>query len=106
MFHMGKIQETKHLKFSGYLWENAANILPQICTTAYIFTRPLLSYSAEESASWEHCPRSPARRPPWRPIRKMGEPRAMEGRDGSVEGTGYSWKVLYCILHSFKNMSP
>jgi hypothetical protein len=29
--------------------------MPQICTAAYNFTRALLSYAAEESASWEHC---------------------------------------------------
>jgi hypothetical protein len=27
---------------------------PQICPAAYIFIRPVLSFAAEESASWEH----------------------------------------------------
>jgi hypothetical protein len=55
MFHMAKIQVTKHFKrFFGHFWENFAKILPQICTALYIFTRPLLSYAAEEVAGWEH----------------------------------------------------
>jgi hypothetical protein len=38
----------------GHFWENSAKILPHICTAAYIFTY-VLSYVAEESASWEHA---------------------------------------------------
>jgi hypothetical protein len=39
----------------GHFWEYSAKIMPQICTAAFNFTRALLSYAAEESASWEHC---------------------------------------------------
>jgi hypothetical protein len=35
-------------------WENPAKIRPKICPAAYIFIRPLLSFAAEESASWEY----------------------------------------------------
>ena len=34
--------------------EKFGQILPQICMATHIFTRPLLCYAAEESASWEH----------------------------------------------------
>jgi hypothetical protein len=53
MVHMGKIQDTKHSNIwllFGHVWKNR----PQICTAANIFTWPLLSYAAEESASWDH----------------------------------------------------
>jgi hypothetical protein len=53
---MGKIQE-KNMNIRplfGHFWETFAKILPQIYMAAYIFTRPLLSYAAEESASWYH----------------------------------------------------
>jgi hypothetical protein len=58
MFHIGKIQKTKHFNiwpFFGHFWENSAKTLPQICTAPNIFTRPLLSYATKELASWEHC---------------------------------------------------
>jgi hypothetical protein len=51
---MDKIKETKQLRtepFFGPFWE----IQPEICPAAYIFIRPLLSFAAAESASWEHC---------------------------------------------------
>ncbi len=57
MLHMGKIKDTKIFNIRplfGHFWENSAKILLQICAAAYIFTRPLLSYVAEELASWEH----------------------------------------------------
>jgi hypothetical protein len=56
MFLMGKKQEKKTFSkfspFSAISGKNSAKILPQICTAAYIFTQPLLSYASEESASW------------------------------------------------------
>jgi hypothetical protein len=64
MFHMRKMQE-KNINIRphfGHFWETFAKILPQIYMSAYIFTRPLLSYAAEESASWYH----------WRMVASLG----------------------------------
>jgi hypothetical protein len=43
-FHKGKCRIQNILNIwplFGHFWENSALILPQICTAAYIFTRPL-----------------------------------------------------------------
>jgi hypothetical protein len=56
MFHMGKIQRKQNVSniwpLFGHFWENSAT---DLYGPAYKFTRPLLSYAAEESASWEPC---------------------------------------------------
>ncbi len=55
--HMEKCRTQNTLRIRplfGPFWENPAKIRPQICPAAYIFIRPLLSFAAEESASWEH----------------------------------------------------
>jgi hypothetical protein len=58
MFHLGKIQETKHFSilapfrpFLGKLGKNSATYL---YSRLHFYSAPL-SYVAEESASWEHC---------------------------------------------------
>ncbi len=82
ILHMGKMQDTKHFKYSALFWQFLETIRPkfccrfvQICTTAYNFTQPLLSYAAE-SASWEHC------YPTW-PSRPAG---------------GKLWPSIFCMV--------
>ncbi len=100
---------TKHLKNSAsfrLFWENAAKILPQIFTAAYIFyfySAPFEIYGRRIGQLGTLGPSSSARRPPWRPIRKIWEPRAMEGGDGIG---GKPRKVLYCRLRSYNPMIP
>jgi hypothetical protein len=51
-----KLNILKIRPFFGPFWENPAKIRPQIFPATYILIRPLLSFAAEESASWEHWP--------------------------------------------------
>jgi hypothetical protein len=57
MFHMGKIQETKCFKYSApfrpFLGKFGQNYATDLYSRLH-FSRPLLSFAAEESASWEH----------------------------------------------------
>ncbi len=43
----------------GPFCTKSAKIRPQICPAALLFIRPLSSYAAEYSASWQHCPPPP-----------------------------------------------
>jgi hypothetical protein len=56
---MEKIKETKHLNNSAPFWplpeESGQNSAADLSGRLYIFIRPLLSFAAEESASWERC---------------------------------------------------
>jgi hypothetical protein len=44
----------------GPFWVNPAKIRLQIFPATYIFIRPLLSFAAEESASWKYSTDRPS----------------------------------------------
>jgi hypothetical protein len=44
----------------GPFWVNPAKIRPQIFPAAYIFIQPLVSFAAEESASWKYSTDRPS----------------------------------------------
>ncbi len=53
MFHIGKILKTKHLKFRSFLGKLCQNSATDLYGRLHFYSA-LLSYAAEESASWKH----------------------------------------------------
>jgi len=67
----GKNTGNKMFQIFGPFLAISGKIRPKFChryvhctLAAYIFTRPLLSFAAEESANWKHCPSSLPPYPP------------------------------------------
>jgi hypothetical protein len=57
LIHKGKVKGTTLFQNSApflLFWYNPSLIRPMICPAAHFFTRTLLSYAAEHSASWQH----------------------------------------------------
>jgi hypothetical protein len=90
MFYIGKIQETKHFKnlasFRLFMGKCGRNSATELYGRLHFYSAPFELRGRRIGQLGTLRPSSPARRPPWRQIKKMGEPRAMEGRDGNVEG--------------------